>query len=168
MSNSKKRILLISPFFSPELISTGKFNTDLVMALRDKGNIITVLCSHPFYPNWKPKISSIQIEGIEIIRGGENIKYFNSVILRRIILELWYTFFVLKNIFKLRKKIDIIIPVFPPSLAFYSILPYIEKRTVKIGMVHDLQEVYAANKRGAINKTIRFFIHKIEKRIFKS
>jgi len=164
----KKRILLISPFFSPELISTGKFNTDLVLALRDKGNIITVICSHPFYPNWKPKRSNIQIDGIDIIRGGGNIRYFNKVILRRIILEIWYTFFVLIKIFKFRKKIDIIIPVFPPSLAFYAILPFIEKRIVKIGMVHDLQEVYASNKRGTFNKIIRFFINKIEKHVFKS
>ena len=168
MSNSKKRILLISPFFSPELISTGKFNTDLVLALRDKGNIITVLCSHPFYPNWKPKRSNIQIDGIDIIRGGGNIRYFNKVILRRIILEIWFTFFVLIKIFKFRKKIDIIIPVFPPSLAFYAILPFIEKRIMKIGMVHDLQEVYASNKRGTFNKIIRFFINKIEKHVFKS
>ena len=164
----KKRILIISPFFSPEPISTGKFNTDLVMALRDKGNIVTVLCSHPFYPSWKPKKSNIQIEGITIIRGGGNIRYSNKTILRRIILELWYTFFILRNIFKLRKKIDIIIPVFPPSLAFYTILPFIKKRIVKIGMVHDLQEVYASNKKGNIQRTIRFFIHKIEKQVFKS
>lgn len=163
----KKRILVISPFFFPEPISTGKFNTDLVVALRDKGNAITVLCSHPFYPDWKPKKSTVQIEGIHIIRGGGIIRYYNKAILRRIILELWYAFFVFKNIFKLRKQIDIIIPVFPPSLAFYVILPYIKRRIVKIGMIHDLQEVYATNKKGILHKTVRFFIHKIEKRVFK-
>ena len=165
---TKKRILIISPFFFPEPISTGKFNTDLAVALRDKGNTVTVLCSHPFYPDWKPIKSTTQIEGITIIRGGGAIKYSNKATLRRILLELWYAFFVLKHIFKLRKKNDIIIPVFPPSLAFYTILPYIKKRIVKIGMVHDLQEIYASNKKGSIQKIIRFFIHKIEKRVFRS
>ncbi len=168
MKKERKKILILSPFFFPEPISTGKFNTDLAVALRDKGNIVTVLCSHPFYPNWKPKKSNIQIEGVTIIRGGGAIRYSNKIILRRIILELWYTFFVLIKIFKLQKKIDIIIPVFPPSLAFYTILLFIKKRMVKIGMVHDLQEVYSSNKKGSIHKIIRFFIHKIEKRVFKS
>ena len=163
-----KRILIISPFFFPEPISTGKFNTDLAVVLRDKGNTVTVLCSHPFYPSWKPRKSTAQIEGITIIRGGGAIKYSKKVIFRRILLELWYAFFVLKNIFKLLKKNDIIIPVFPPSLAFYTILPFIKKRIVKIGMVHDLQEIYASNKKGSIQKTTRFFIHKIEKRVFRS
>ncbi len=168
MSSSKKRILIISPFFFPEPISTGKFNTDLVIALRDKGNEVIVLCSHPFYPDWKPKKSTAQIEGIHIIRGGGTIRYSNKTILRRIVLELWYAFFVFKNIFRLRKKIDIIIPVFPPSLAFYTILPNIKKGVRKIGMVHDLQEVYATNKKGSLHKIARFFIHKIEKRVFMS
>jgi len=168
MTYNDKRILLISPFFFPEPISTGKFNTDLAMALRDKGNTVTVLCFHPFYPDWNPKKSTTQIKEITIIRGGGNIRYSNKTILRRIILEVWYMLFVFKKIFKLRKKIDIIIPVFPPSLAFYAILPFIKKRIVKIGMVHDLQEIYASNKKGNIQKLIRFVIHKIEKRVFRS
>ncbi len=168
MKKKREKILIISPFFFPEPISTGKFNTDLVVALRNKGNEVTVLCSHPFYPNWKPEKSNIQIDGITIIRGGSTIRYSNKAILRRITLELWYAFFVFKNIFKLRNQIDIIIPVFPPSLAFYAILPYIKRRILKIGMVHDLQEVYATNKKGSLHKIARFFIHKIEMRVFKS
>jgi len=52
-----KNILLISPFFFPEPISTGKFNTNFVTALTAQGHKVTVLCFHPFYPDWKAKKS---------------------------------------------------------------------------------------------------------------
>ena len=48
MMSSKMKILILSPFFFPEPISTGKFNTALAKALRDKGMEVTVICSHPF------------------------------------------------------------------------------------------------------------------------
>jgi len=70
---------------------------------------------------------------------------------------------VLKNIFKSQRNQDIIVPVFPPSLAFYLILPYLNKKIKKVGIVHDLQEVYSSKKKGALNKIISYFINKIEK-----
>ena len=143
MNKVNKKILIISPFFFPEPISTGKFNTDMVIALRDKGHQVTVLCSHPIYPKWFPEKSEDHILGVEIKRGGLNIRYSKKTLIRRSTLELWFAFYVLKNIFRYRKKIDIIIPVFPPSLAFYFVLPFIKKDTEKIGMTHDPQQVYS-------------------------
>ena len=35
-------------------------------------------------------------------------------------------------------------------------------------MVHDLQEVYSSNKKGFMNKIIRFFIHKVEKKCYSN
>ena len=46
--NKLKKIVLISPFFYPEPISTGKFNTDFALKLQEEGHQVTVLCSHPF------------------------------------------------------------------------------------------------------------------------
>ena len=60
--NSKKNILIISPFFFPEPISTGKYNTELALALRDKGHNVTFLCFHPFYPNWVIKKSNLSLK----------------------------------------------------------------------------------------------------------
>ncbi len=168
MNSDKKRILILSPFFYPEPISTGKFNTDLALKLAEKGHKVTVLCSHPFYPNWKPKKSSEQLENITIIRGGKNIKYSNKTVIRRFILEFWYMLFIIKRIKRYQKNIDIIIPVFPPSLAFYTVLPFLKKQIKKIGMVHDLQQVYSSNKKGFFNKLISFFIYKVERKCFNS
>ncbi|MFK5971668.1 MAG: glycosyltransferase family 4 protein [Flavobacteriaceae bacterium] len=163
-----KRILIISPFFFPEPISTGKFNTDMVLALRDKGHKVTVICSHPLYPKWVPEKSEEQLSEIKIIRGGGNLRYSKRPVLRRATLEIWYAFFVMLKIFRHRKQIDIIIPVFPPSLAFYVIRPLLKKNTIKIGMVHDLQEVYTKSKKGILNKSIGFLIKIVEQNTFKA
>ena len=162
MSHFKKKVVLISPFFYPEPISTGKFNTDFVNSLKDKVQSITVICSHPFYPEWKVKYSNKQLEGVHIIRGGKHIYYFKNSTLRRVVLELWYTLFVVYTFCRIRQKTDIVIPIFPPSLAFYTINFFVKKETKVIGLIHDLQEVYASKKKGIINKVIRFFINNIE------
>jgi colanic acid biosynthesis glycosyl transferase WcaI len=165
---NNKNILIISPFFYPEPISTGKFNTDFAVALKNDGHNVTVLCYHPFYPDWKIKESQDELNGIKIIRGGRYLAFSKKTIVRRFVLEFSFAFFILRKIRKHQKNKDIIIPVFPPSFAFYSILPFLNKKIKKVGMVHDLQEVYSINKRGSINKIVRFFIHKIERKCYQS
>ena len=166
--SSPKNIVVISPFFFPELISTGKFNTDMVLGLRDKGHHVKVLCFHPFYPKWKTEKSKEELDNIEIIRGGKNVFYTQKNILRRLILEISFTFFVLRKIFKHQKNTDIIIPVFPPSFAFYTVLPFLNKQIQKVGIVHDLQEVYSKNKTGFLYKFIGKIIYHVEKKGFQS
>lgn len=165
--NSSQKILVISPFFFPEPISTGKFNTEMVLKLKEEGHHVTVLCSHPFYPDWKTQYSSEQLEGIKIIRGGKRIKYSKKILLRRLVLEIWYAIFVLKNIKKVHKKTDIIIPVFPPSLAFYLGTFFLNKKTKKIGIIHDLQIIYSQQKKGFLNTLISSLIKSVENQCFK-
>ena len=164
--NNKKKILIVSPFFYPEPISTGKFNTDLVRSLSEKGHEVTVLCFHPFYPSWKSIKSNEQIEGVTIIRGGNTLIYPKKTVFRRMVLEVGFAFFVLKKLRKVQKNKDIIMPVFPPSLAFYLLLPFLNREVRKVGMIHDLQEIYSSNKKGLLNKGVKYFIHKIEKKCF--
>jgi glycosyltransferase involved in cell wall biosynthesis len=165
---NNKNILIISPFFYPEPISTGKFNTDFAIALKNDGHNVTMLCYHPFYPDWEIKESQEELNGIKIIRGGKHLFFSKKTIVRRIVLEISFAFFILRKIRKHQKNKDIVIPVFPPSFAFYSILPFLNKKIKKVGMVHDLQEVYSVDKKGVINKIVRFFIHKIERKCYRS
>ena len=144
---TKKNILIISPFFFPEPISTGKYNTDLALALANEGHDVTFLCYHPFYPEWKVKKTKENLSNINIIRGGKHISYSQKTFLRRIILELSFAFFVLRKLKKHQKNKDVIIPIFPPSFAFYISLKFINKKIRKVGVVHDLQEIYSAEKR---------------------
>jgi colanic acid biosynthesis glycosyl transferase WcaI len=166
--NSKKNILIISPFFFPEPISTGKFNTDFAIALKNDGHNVTMLCYHPFYPDWKIKKDNSELKDITTIRGGKYLAFSKKTIVRRFVLEFSFAFFILRKIRKHQKNKDIIIPVFPPSFAFYAILPFLNKRIKKVGMVHDLQEIYSVDKKGCINKLVRFFIHKIERKCYNN
>jgi colanic acid biosynthesis glycosyl transferase WcaI len=168
MSQEKKNILIISPFFFPEPISTGKFNTEVALALKNKGHNVTVLCFHPFYPKWVSEICEEQIAEITIIRGGKHLFYSKKTFIRRIVLELGFGFFVLRKCIRNRKNYDTVLSVFPPSFWFYLTVNFFDKKTKKIGMVHDLQEVYASNQKGLLKRTVRFFIHNIEKKCFGS
>jgi glycosyltransferase involved in cell wall biosynthesis len=166
--SNKKNILILSPFFYPEPISTGKFNTDFVKGLINEGHKVTVLCFHPFYPAWKLKVSKDLLKGVKIIRGGKHLIFTNKTILRRLILEFSFASFVLRKLRKHQKNKDLIIPIFPPSFAFYAILPFLNRKIRKVGMVHDLQEVHSEGKSGLLNRVIRFFIHKIEKKCYQN
>lgn len=166
--SSKKNILIISPFFYPEPISTGKFNTDFAICLKDKGHKVKVLCYHPLYPTWKIKKTTNNINNIDIIRGGKFLWFSKKPFVRRFILELSYAFFILRKIKSNQKNIDIIIPVFPPSLAFFSIIPFLGKNIEKVGMVHDLQEFYSEEKKGLLFRITQKIIHKIEKKCYNS
>jgi glycosyltransferase involved in cell wall biosynthesis len=168
MSQDSKNILMISPFFFPEPISTGKFNTEVALALRNKGHNVTIFCFHPFYPKWISEISDEQLEGITIIRGGKHLLYSKKTFIRRVVLELGFGFFVLRKCLKNRNNYDTVLSVFPPSFWLYLTLNFFDKKTKKIGMVHDLQEVYASNQKGVLKRIVRFFIHNIEKRCFNS
>jgi len=165
----KKRILHLSPFFYPEAISTGRFNTILTLALRDRGYEVTVICSHPLYPAWKPTFSDDKLEGIKIIRGGLYMRYSSKQMLRRMLLESWYAMFSLYWVFRLRKKVDIVIAHFPPTF-FCLPVTFLLPRHV-VGVVTDLQYLYLASRQGIIasiaKKIVKFFERLVFKRVSK-
>jgi colanic acid biosynthesis glycosyl transferase WcaI len=163
-----KTVLLVSPFFYPELISTGKYNTCLVRSLLNENISVKVIASYPIYPDWKPKDTLETIEEVELYRGGLFIKYPKNPIFRRLILELWFSIFSLYRFLRIRKEIDVIVPVFPPSLFFALISFFIPKNVKVFGIVHDLQGVYAEKSERVFSKIIAFFINLIEKRAFRA
>ena len=162
------KILLLSPFFSPEQISTGKYNTFLAQALVLAGHDVTVVASHPIYPSWRAEISNATLPGIEIKRGGGRITYPRSAMLRRAILELWYAWYALTSYFRLGSRPDIVIPIFPPSL-FFMLLHWLMPRSVcRVGIVHDLQGVYATRSNSFVSRIVNSAIHFDEKRCFSA
>lgn len=157
---------LISPFFYPEPISTGKYNTFLAEKLIENGTELTVLCSHPIYPDWKVTHSSAELNGIEIVRGGAGIFYPKSATLRRAILEIWFAAFTLKNLILKSKKYDTYILIFPPSL-FALFFSYFAKKKKNIyGIIHDLQGVYAKKSNSIPGKFLQWAIKYVEKKSF--
>lgn len=161
-------VLILSPFFYPEPISTGKYNGVLAKGLVDTGVKVQVVCSHPLYPEWVPAPSADIMPGVTTHQGGEGVRYPAKPILRRAVLELWYTWHVLVQFIKLRNQVDVLVPVFPPSL-FMVVVRLLKKRETRVvGIVHDLQGVYAANQSGLVGGLLKSAITWVEKAAFSA
>ena len=104
--NWQQQILIVSPFFYPELISTGKANQHLAEAFVAEGHGVTAVCSHPLYPSWVPLRSQARIEGVTIVRGGADVRYPRAMPLRRLKLEAWFAFFAARSVWRRRNKAD--------------------------------------------------------------
>jgi colanic acid biosynthesis glycosyl transferase WcaI len=162
-------VLIISPFFFPEKISTGRYNSVLAQALRTRGHEVTVLCSHPLYPQWRPKRAEHELSGIRSIRGGRWMKYPASPTFRRLILEIWFAFHVVWHSVRFRNRVDIVLSVFPPTAFFAIATKLFGKKVRRIGIVHDLQSVHAvASSQGALEKMLKKAIEMVERRAFSS
>jgi len=163
------KVLLLSPFFFPEKISTGRYNSFLAEALVLAGCDVSVIASHPIYPNWRAKISNASLPGIEIKRGGGWLVFPRSTTLRRAILEFWYAWYALTSYFRLGFRPDIAIPVFPPSLFFMLLHLLIPRSVCRVGVVHDLQGVYATSSSSSLmGRLLNGAIHFVEKRCFSA
>lgn len=159
----KNKVLLISPFFYPEQISTGKWNTHVATSLSNKCDL-EVICLHPTYPEWVVTKSQVQLPGIKIHRRGGGVKFPSSAILRRVILESYFAFTCFTFLLKNRKKFDQLLYVFPPSLmGFVCNLIFAQ---LKVGVIHDLQGVYASKAKGKLSSVIGSAISYVERRAF--
>lgn len=163
-----KRILFLSPFFYPEEISTGKYNTYLVKSLVESGVHVDVVASYPFYPEWSPIKTESSLDGVEIYRGGLKIKYPRSQIIKRLILELWFSFHVAKYLLSKRNEINKVVVVFPPVLVMWVVNILLPRKAVKIGIVHDLQGVMAKTSKSIVRMLVSKLIMKLEKYAFKN
>lgn len=160
-----KKVLIVSPFFSPELISTGKYNTDLAIQIQKQNCQVKVLCSHPLYPDWKPQKSNQMIKGVEIKRGGSWLRYPKNNILRRLLLEFWFFFYTLINIKELRAS-DAIIVILPPS-CFVLATFLVGSNSKIIGVIHDLQAIHLNTQGSILKKFLLKLIKAVEISAFK-
>lgn len=168
VSGIKQRIAILSPFFYPEPISTGKYNGILAGGLVNAGHTVEAICSHPLYPQWQPDVSDAQMPGVKIHRGGAKLRYPRSVILRRLTLEIWFLIYCVRIVFNRKSKLDKVISVFPPSLFMLALSVLIGKSHKVVGIVHDLQGVYAKRDGGLLGKCLNRLIRLAEKKAFSS
>ncbi len=162
-----KKILLVSPFFHPEKISTGLFNTKIVEALEKKEYVVDVWCSYPFYPLWKPEYSDNSDFGNNIKRMGYWIRYPKSLILRRFILELWFFIATAFRMIKDKVDYDIIIAHVPPSLFVFPLVVF-KKNVRLVTLVADLQSIHMGEGSNFFRKVVFSFVGWIERLIFNS
>ena len=160
-------ILVVSPFFHPEKISTGKYNTHMVEALRDSGREIDVFCSHPLYPKWKPEFTSKTLKGVNITRGGLSVKYPSIAILRRMFLEVWFAGYVFRLLRKNSKSYSTVVFVFPPNLVgLLAASAFESKETRLVGIVHDLQGILIHGEGGLFRKLALGAVRTVERAAF--
>lgn len=158
-----KRVLLVSPFFFPEQISTGKWNTYIAKGLAERAEL-TVLCLHPFYPEWRVATSNATVEHVDIVRRGRWLRFPNHPLVRRLVLELYFGWVTLAYLARRRERYDELVFVFPPSLMAYLASLLFAGR--KVGIVHDLQGIYA--KKSSLGSVIGKAIAFVESRAFRS
>jgi colanic acid biosynthesis glycosyl transferase WcaI len=164
----QQQILIVSPFFYPELISTGKANQHLAEAFVAEGHGVTVICSHPLYPAWVPVRSRAQISGVTIVRGGAGVRYPKAMPLRRLKLEAWFAYFAARSVWRMRKRADVVVSILPPSLFILLLNCILSKQVRRVAVVHDLQGVLAAQEKGFVRRAIIHMIHAVESRAFRS
>ncbi len=164
----QQQIILVSPFFYPELISTGKANQHLAEAFVAEGHGVTVICSHPLYPSWLPMRTRAEIGGVKTLRGGGWLRYPNPMPLRRLLLEAWFAFYAVRRTLRLRKQADIVVSVLPPSLFAYFLSFLLPRSVRRVAVIHDLQGVLAAQKQSLPRRAIIRLIHVVESRAFRS
>lgn len=163
---TQQEILILSPFFYPEPISTGKYNGLVAERLAQRGAKVSAICSYPIYPDWVPKKQPLELPKVKALRGGGWLKYPKQPLLRRAVLEPWYMVHCALQMLKVGRRADRVLAVFPPSL-FMLVVPALARRGARIvGIVHDLQGVYAARKSGLAGRTLQSIISWVERRAF--
>ncbi|MES2883671.1 MAG: glycosyltransferase family 4 protein [Pseudomonadota bacterium] len=161
-----QHVLLLSPFFYPEPISTGRYNLTMAEGLRDAGVRLTVACCHPFYPAWRVEASSAQLSGMSIIRGGRWLRFPASALLRRAVLESWFAIFATWQAWRLRREVDVVVAVFPPSLFFLGVSAVLPRRVRRVGVIHDLQGIHAEASRSPLTRALVGLIAAVERCAF--
>jgi len=162
------RTLVLSPFFYPEPISTGRYNLTMVQGLMAAGCTVHVACCHPFYPAWQVEPSDAQLPGLSIERGGARLRFPRSQVIRRALLESWFACFATFAAWRHRARTDTVVAVFPPSLFFLGVSAVLPKRVRRVGVVHDLQGIHAEASRSHVVRALVGVIAAIERRAFRN
>lgn len=163
-----QRVLVLSPFFHPEPISTGRYNLTMVQGLCGSGCTVTVACCHPFYPAWRVERSKAQLPEMRIIRGGGWLRFPGATMLRRLVLESWFSIFATWVVWRHRNRIDLVVAVFPPSLFFLGVTAILPKAVRRVGVIHDLQGIHAEASRSWLIRRLVGVIGWIERRGFRA
>ena len=135
-----RRVLLLSPFFYPEPISSGKYNTLLASALVEEGFSVEVICFHPTYPDWRVRRDASRLAGVSIRRGGAWVRFPKSGVLRRVFLEIGFGLHLLRNIGRIR-RCPLIVTVLPPMLYLPAVRLLAGPNAHIVAIVHDIQGI---------------------------
>lgn len=166
VDNQRKKVLIASPFFFPEPISTGKYNTFLAEKLVEMGQEVTIICSHPFYPGWQTEFTGKNIRDVIAIRGGLKVVYPGATIPRRLVLEAWYAWYFLKEAWRMKGSISIVVAVVPPVFFTFFINLFFRKAK-KVVIVHDLLGIMAKSTNNFARRLVAPIMKQFESFLFR-
>jgi colanic acid biosynthesis glycosyl transferase WcaI len=160
----KKKVILISYNYYPELTGIGKYNTEFCEYLVEKRYEVQVITGYPYYPNWELQkgyknnwFKKEILNGVEILRCPFYIPK-NPTGAKRMLLDLSFylssLFCILFQIGK-RNKYDLIIAISPSFLNGFNgiLLKLFNKKAKLIYHVQDLQ-IDAAIELGIIKNKL--------------
>ncbi len=74
-ARARLRVLLHSPYYAPELISVGRYNTEAAQWLAARGHEVRVITAAPHYPAWRTpegwsawRYTREQLQGVDVRR----------------------------------------------------------------------------------------------------
>jgi colanic acid biosynthesis glycosyl transferase WcaI len=177
----KKKIILISHNFLPEIIGIGKYNGEMMNWLASQGHECTVVTTFPYYPYWKVQRPYNNLwykkEYIKTPDNKNTITVYrcpcyipqNPTGKRRAVQDctFWLSkLFVILKLIALNRKYDLIVTVAPPfHLAYLGLL--LKKLTggKLVYHVQDLQIEAARDLKLFSNKKVLNKLFKAEKGI---
>jgi colanic acid biosynthesis glycosyl transferase WcaI len=178
-AQNKKRILIHSLFFKPEMTGISKYSGEMADWLVDNGFDCTVITAFPFYPYWKIQEPYTNRWYRKETEGNGAMTIYrcplyvpaNPTGMKRIIHEGTFLFTSFFIFFKLlfSKKFDLIISVAPPfHLAFAAFFYRLFKGTKVIYHIQDLQVDMAREMNMIKSNGLLSLLEKLEKYVLKS
>ncbi|MEH7400107.1 glycosyltransferase family 4 protein [Gottfriedia acidiceleris] len=170
---NKKKILLITQHFYPEIGSAANRLKNIYLELKEKNYDVKVLTLHPRYPSrelyenkrfWNEKL----IDEDDIVRVDTSIKTHSTSIIKRLYLYLEVMFRFIGAIFKYKKEFDYIFVTSPPI--FVGIAGLIAKWRLKAPLILDIRDLWPESLVGVkvfSNKLILSTAYKVEKLLYK-
>ena len=174
----KKKILIISEIFYPEIGSGANRISNIVKYLKRYDYDITVLTSNPKYPLkelytnkkfWDDEKEKEILDGVNLIRiNPSKAKVTNNFFIRAYI----YVFFMLKSMIKilrLKKDYDVVVATIPSI--FIGVLGVFSKKKFKSKFILDIRDLWPeCIKNISIfkkSKIVRKFTYSLESYILK-
>jgi len=169
----KKKILLISQHFYPEIGSAANRMKNIYIELKEKGFDVKVLTLEPRYPSrelyedqqfWNEPL----IDEKDIIRIDPSIKKQSGSILKRLYLYLEVMVRFIGTIFKQKAEFDYIFVTSPPI--FVGVAGLIAKWKLKAPLILDIRDLWPESLTGVqvfSNPLILKTAYKVEEILYK-
>ena len=139
------KVLIYGLNFAPEIVGIGKYTGELAEFLREKEHKVRVICSVPYYPNWKVKKNSYSIE------QRKNIKIYRCPIwvpkringIKRLIHLVSFTLsslpVLLINLFNKADIIYVVVPSLSYATSLILLLNFFNNRPKLILHIQDFE-----------------------------